>query len=108
MGTTTTDEKGYYEISFVVKKEYQGKGLGTQILMIVEREIKKNPNVTQHNKGKNLEKLTIEKMIAKHYSDNIASHKAFLKAGWYEAKIKEGKDKPTIDTPKLVWMMKRL
>ena len=31
----------------------------------------------------------IKKLVAKHYKDNIASHKAFLNARWSEAKILE-------------------
>lgn len=97
----------YYELSFVVKKEYQGKGLGTQILLIVERKIRENPNVRiTDEKGENPSRGTIVEMVAKHYCDNIASHKAFLKAGWREAKMcKDGK---IVDNPTLVWMMKKL
>tara|TARA_Y100000034_G_scaffold83188_1_gene99608 strand:+ start:83 stop:535 length:453 start_codon:yes stop_codon:yes gene_type:complete len=58
-------------VSFIVKKEYQGKGLGTQMLIFIETPLK--------NKNYN-------KIYAKHYKDNIASHKAFLKAGYKEWK----------------------
>ena len=104
---TAVNSETYYEISFVIKKEYQGKGLGTQILLIVEHNIRKNPTMVEHNKDKVVGKKTILKMIAKHYSDNIASHKAFLKAGWYEAELKN-EDKKVKDTQNLVFKIKKL
>jgi len=58
------------EVSFVVKKGYQGQGIGTMLLKRVEWDAKRE---------------TSYKLItAKHYKDNIASHKAFLKAGYKE------------------------
>ena len=106
--TTTNDEGAFYEISFVVKKEYQGKGLGTQILLIVEQAIRNNPVVVEHkaDTGEIIGTKNIVEMVAKHYSDNIASHKAFLKAGWYEAKLQV--DDEIVDNSTLVWMMKKL
>ena len=97
----------HYEISFVVKKEYQGKGLGTQILLIVERNIRKTPNVvTRDEKGVTISRQTIVEMVAKHHIDNIASHKAFLKAGWRKAEIYA--DGKRMDNPTLMWMIKKL
>ena len=58
------------EVSFVVKKGYQGQGIGTMLLKRVEWDAKRE---------------TSYKLItAKHYKDNIASHKVFLKAGYKE------------------------
>ena len=71
------------EVSFVVKKEYQGKGLGTRLLKEIELEAKKRGVLIS---------------TAKHFKDNIASHKAFLKAGYKE--WKEHKN--------LVWKIKEL
>ena len=59
-------------ISFVVKKEYQGKGIGTQLLIQME-------DVLKH-----LDFVKCDFIFAKHYKDNIASHKVFLKAGYKE------------------------
>ena len=56
------------EISFVVKKEYQSQGIGSTLLKKAEWDIKRN--------------TPYEYITAKHYKDNIASHKAFLKAGY--------------------------
>ena len=75
--------RGQIEISFVVKKEYQGKGLGTRLLREIELEAKKRG---------------VSIFTAKHFKDNIASHKAFLKAGYKE--WKEHKN--------LVWKIKEL
>ena len=61
------EDEGLALISFVVKKEYQGNGIGTEMLKFIENELKK---------------IDYNGMSAKHYQDNIASHKAFLKAGW--------------------------
>ena len=62
-------------ISFVVKTEYQGKNIGTQLLIQMEDVLKKfEPNAV----------IDFEFIFAKHYKDNIASHKAFLKAGYKE------------------------
>ena len=63
--------RGKIEVSFVVKKEYQGKGLGTRLLREIELEAKRRGVSTS---------------CAKHFKDNIASHKAFLKAGYKEWK----------------------
>ena len=57
------------EVSFVVKKEYHSQGIGSTLLKRLEWDAKK---------------LSIKYIIAKHYKDNIASHKAFLKAGYEE------------------------
>ena len=62
---------GWIVISFVVKKEYQGQGIGTKMLVTIEDEARRRG---------------IIKSCAKHYKDNIASHKAFLKAGYKEWK----------------------
>ena len=59
-------------ISFVVKTEYQGKNIGTQLLIQMEDVLKQ------------LDFIKFEFIFAKHFKDNIASHKAFLKAGYKE------------------------
>tara|TARA_Y100000034_G_scaffold111352_1_gene144380 strand:- start:34 stop:549 length:516 start_codon:yes stop_codon:yes gene_type:complete len=59
-------------ISFVVKSNYQGKNIGTQLLVQMEDVLRE------------LEFINFEFIFAKHYKDNIASHKAFLKAGYKE------------------------
>jgi len=58
------------EASFVVKKDYQSQGIGTTLLKRVEWDQKKHYGTKY--------------ITAKHYKDNIASHKAFLKAGYKE------------------------
>ena len=60
-------------ISFVVKKEHQGKNIGTQLLVQMENVLRE------------LEFINFEFILAKHYKDNIASHKAFLKVGYKES-----------------------
>ena len=55
------------EVSFVVKKEYQGNGIGTMLLKRRDWDAKIEG---------------FKYITAKHYKDNIASHKAFLKAGY--------------------------
>ena len=75
--TSYKHKTGRAEISFVVKKEYQGNGLGTKMLIEMERILLQNGNYTQ--------------MCGKHYTDNIASHKAFLKAGYKAASFVDGK-----------------
>ena len=57
------------EVSFVVKKDYQGQGIGTMLLKRRDWDAKIEG---------------IKYITAKHYKDNIASHKAFLKAGYEE------------------------
>ena len=57
------------EVSFVVKKDYQSQGIGSTLLKRIEWDAKRHP---------------IKYITAKHYKDNIASHKAFLKAGYEE------------------------
>ncbi len=57
-------------ISFVVKNEYQGRGLGTQLLLTAEQMI--------------LNQMPHRRILAKHYPDNIASNKAFVKAGYIQ------------------------
>ena len=64
------------EISFVVKKDYQGQGIGSTLLKVTEGT--DDTNLQRDSKYKYI--------IAKHYKDNIASHKAFLKAGYKEWK----------------------
>ena len=59
------------EVSFVVKKEYQSQGIGSTLLERAEWD--------QKNYYYNIKHIT-----AKHYKDNIASHKAFLKIGYRE------------------------
>ena len=56
-----------FSISFVVKKEYHNKGIGTKMLLTIEDILKL---------------CAAEYITAKHFKDNIASHKAFLKAGY--------------------------
>ena len=81
---------GSFEISFVVKKEYQGLGIGTHMLIEMEKKLIK------YNKE-------FKFIYAKHYKDNIASHKAFLKAGYTEAKLNN------IDTDdNLSWKLKEI
>ena len=58
------------EVSFVVKKEYQSQGIGTTLLNRLEWDQKKHYGTKY--------------ITAKHFKDNIASHKAFLKAGYEE------------------------
>ena len=58
------------EISFVVKKKYQGIGIGTQMLKSAEKLLESGWII-----------------LAKHFNDNIASHKAFLKAGYSELQM---------------------
>mgnify|MGYP003680935115 CR=1 FL=1 len=80
------------EISFVVKKGYQGQGIGTKMLLTIETLMKDFDH---------------KYVTAKHYKDNIASHKAFLKVGyeewvvgkkyyfdsiWFDRKLVEGDD----------------
>ena len=57
------------EVSFVVKKDYQGQGIGTMLLKRRDWDAKIEG---------------VKYITAKHYKDNIASHKAFLKAGYKE------------------------
>ena len=57
------------EISFVVKKEYQGQSIGTKMLLTIETLMKD---------------FDYKYVTAKHHKNNIASHKAFLKAGYEE------------------------
>ena len=57
------------EVSFVVKKDYQGQGIGTMLLKKRDWDAKIED---------------VKYITAKHYKDNIASHKAFLKAGYEE------------------------
>ena len=55
------------EISYVVKKEYQSHGIGTHFLSSIENYIsEENFNI----------------MTANYFEDNIASDRAFSKAGW--------------------------
>ena len=72
--TATVDFNEFVEISFVVKKEFQSRGVGTKMLLEMEKIILDN------------ERRVI---LAKHFKDNIASHKAFLKAGYKVANIEE-------------------
>ena len=60
-----------FGISFVVKKEYHNKGIGTKMLLTMEDVLRL---------------CAAEYIYAVHFKDNIASHKAFLKAG-YEKRI---------------------
>ncbi len=60
-----------YDVSFVVKREYHSKGIGTKMLLTIEDVLRL---------------CAAEYITAKHFEDNIASHKAFLKAG-YEKRI---------------------
>ena len=62
------------EVSFVVKKDYQSQGIGTMLLKKVEWDAVHEPSSSGfYHKSY---------ITAKHYKDNIASHKAFLKAGY--------------------------
>jgi RimJ/RimL family protein N-acetyltransferase len=73
MGT----ESELVEVSFVVKKDYQGMGIGTRMLIEMENLLSMRTNWKQ--------------ICGKHFKDNIASHKAFLKAG-YRSAVVEGSD----------------
>ena len=75
------------ELSFVVKKGYQGMGIGTHMLLEIEKYL------SGHYK----------QLCAKHYKDNIASHKAFLKAGY-----KEAIDKNIKEENNLLWKIKEI
>jgi RimJ/RimL family protein N-acetyltransferase len=77
------------EISFVVKKGYQGRGLGTEMLLQIEEVLLNNG---WHNQ-----------ICGKHYIDNIGSHKAFLKAGYVEASFVDGSN-----IPNMVWKLKEI
>ena len=81
----TFEDEDYIEVSFVVKKEFQGNGVGTILLSEMERLAIKTRK---------------KAIIAKHYRDNIASHKAFLKAGYSEPILTEKSN--------LVWKIKEL
>ena len=58
------------EVSFVVKKDYQGQGIGSTLLKRCEFDTKRLTNYKH--------------ILAKHFKDNIGSHKAFLKVGYKE------------------------
>ena len=90
-----------FEISFVVKNRYQGNGLGTQLLLILERELENKVLYTEGNE------CVIKTLVAKHYKDNIASHKAFIKAGWMNAKVVVD-DKHHDQRGELVFKMKEI
>ena len=77
-------QKETIEVSFVVKKDYQSQGIGSTLLKRVEYDTTRIS--------------TYKYIIARHFKDNIASHKAFLKAGYKE--WKEHKN--------LVWKIKFL
>ena len=89
------------EVSFVVKKDYQSQGIGSTLLKRVEWDAKR---------------LSIKYITAKHYKDNIASHKAFLKSGykeWTIDKIPGGDDayfyrKTMIDDDTFDWKIKEI
>ena len=55
------------EISCVVKKEYQNRGMGTQLLLLIENYISK--------KG-------FKKIVGKQFITNKAAHRYVEKAGW--------------------------
>ncbi len=81
------------EISFVVKTDFQGRGVGTRMLLAMEllcRDRKKKV------------------IFAKHYKDNIASHKAFLKAGYSEAVVDYNPDFEYKHTDHYKWKAKEL
>jgi len=62
----TTHQK-IAEVSRVVKKEYQRKGFGTEMLLSMEDLLKD---------------INYNKICSKQYIDNIASYKSCLKAGY--------------------------
>ncbi len=66
----------YIEVSFVVKKEYQKQGIGLSMLYVIE-------TIARRFKEK-FKETPYKYMIGKHFKDNIASHKLFLKAGYKE------------------------
>ena len=74
------------EVSFVVKKDYQSRGIGTIMLMEIEAI---------------LSNISHTHICAKHYKDNIASHKAFLKAGYKGASFVDGSN-----IKNMVWKLK--
>ena len=55
------------EISYVVKKEYQSRGIGTKLLSLIENYISERD---------------FDIIVANYFEDNIASDRAFSKAGW--------------------------
>ena len=66
-GKSLNNSTEIVEISYVVKKEHQGSGIGTHFLSLIENYIlEKNFNI----------------MTANYFEDNIASDRAFSKAGW--------------------------
>ena len=72
------ERSSYIEISFVVKKEYQRQGIGFAMLYVIE-------NVASEFKEKfGSIGYAYKYITAKHFKDNIASHKALLKAGYKE------------------------
>ena len=73
----------HIEVSFVVKKDYQSQGIGSALLKKVEWDAKKEKSLMWWSKT-TTEFITAKYIIAKHFKDNIASHKAFLKAGYKE------------------------
>ena len=63
------------EVSFIVKKGHQGQGIGTALLLSIEEDAKKETSFMY--------------ISAKHHKGNIASHKAFLKAGYVKWDIED-------------------
>ena len=55
------------EISYVVKKEYQSRGIGTKLLSLIENYISERD---------------FDIIAANYFEDNIASDRIFSKAGW--------------------------
>jgi GNAT superfamily N-acetyltransferase len=85
-------EKGSFlsVLSFVVKKEYQGKGIGTRLVSGVEKVLKKlkfTEVVGENGKLLGLTELLeigkhVSFLCATYYNTNIASYKAFKKNGF--------------------------
>ena len=60
-------ELGIVEISCVVKKEYQNRGMGTQLLLLIENYISK---------------MGFKKIMGQQFITNKAAHRYVEKAGW--------------------------
>ena len=62
---------GYGDLGFLIGKDYWNKGYGTESIKLATKYA--------------FNDLKLRKLIAGIYSNNIGSHKAFLKSGYHEA-----------------------